>query len=371
MVLNLKQLTYIKTNTLEWEEVPEPRITSESEALVRPFLVARCDLDAIFLQNKLYRKYSAGKLLGLVDPTIKDYMREPFLKGPFPFGHECIAEIMELGKEVENFKVGQRVVIPFQISCGECPICSSGLTSQCQETGSFNMYSGIGNHISNGGTLSDLLKVPFAQRMLIPIPEGLNLEGIASASDNLPDAWSRVAPHLINHPDKKVLIIGGSAKSIGLYAAGFAAKMTTNHVDYVDLSEERVGIANKLGANGIRKRHHEHEGEYDLIVNASSSTKVIGLAIKWLKPGGVLSSANVYTNKKIGVPFFQLYAKNLTIKTGLANAMADIPQMLDFIKANAMRPELVTTFVGEWEKADKGLLKNTTKVVIKREPIHP
>jgi len=221
----MKQLTYIKARTLRWEEVPEPKITSENEAIVRPFLVARCDLDALFLHNNLFKKYLAGKVLGLIDKKIPDYMREPIFKGPFPFGHECIAEVIELGQDVQGFHIGQRVVIPFQISCGVCPICSTGLTSQCQETGSWNMYSGIGKHISNGGTMSDLLKVPFAQKMLIPIPEGLDLEGLASASDNLPDAWSRVAPHLLNKPNKRVLIVGGSAKSIGLYAAGFACRV--------------------------------------------------------------------------------------------------------------------------------------------------
>lgn len=110
---------------------------------------------------------------------------------------------MALGKDLKNFTIGQKVVIPFQISCGECPVCSTGLTSQCEVTGSFEMYSGIGKHVSNGGTMSDLLKVPYAQKMLIPIPDGLNLEGLASASDNLPDAWSRVAPHLLNERRKK------------------------------------------------------------------------------------------------------------------------------------------------------------------------
>ena len=365
----MKQLTYIKTRSLQWEDVSEPKIASDNEALVRPFLVARCDLDAAFLQNNLYRRYMAGKFLGLVDNTIEDYMRMPFLKGPFPIGHECIAEIVELGKNVKGFSVGQYVIIPFQISCGECPICMSGLTSQCEETDDFDMYSGIGKHISNGGAMSDLLKVPFAQKMLVPIPEGLDLEGLASASDNLPDAWSRVAPHLLNQPGKKVLIIGGAAKSIGLYAAGFAAKMQVDQLDYIDLSDERVDIANKLGANGIRTSHSDHEGQYDLIVNASSSKKVFELGIQWLRPGGVFSSANVYFDKKIGVPFFQLYAKNLTIKTGLANSMADIPNMLTFIKDNNMKPEIVTTYVGHWDDAEKGLLKNTTKVIIKRNPI--
>lgn len=365
----MKQLTFIKTKTLKWEDVPEPKIELDTDALVRPFLVARCDLDAAFLNNNIFRKYNIGKLFGLVDKTATEFTRNDIFKGPFPFGHECIAEIVELGKDVKHFKVGQKVIIPFQISCGVCPICDSGLTSQCEVSGSFNMYSGIGKHLSNGGTMSDILKVPYANKMLIPIPNGMNLEGLASASDNLPDAWSRVAPYLLNHPNKKVLILGGSAKSIGLYATAFAVRMTNKQVDYLDLSSERIEIANKLGANGIQKDILLHSGNYDLIVNCTNSTKAIKLAIKWLNPGGVLTSANIYFNNKVGVPFFQLYAKNIKLVTGLANPMADIPEMLSFIKDNKIQPEIVTTHIGKWENAASDLLKRTTKVIIQRNPI--
>ena len=364
----MKQLTYIKKKRLVWEEVPEPKI-EENDALVRPFIVARCDLDAAFLFRDIYKFVSIGKFLGQLDEKVGTIVRPNLFKGPFPFGHECIAEIVDLGSRVKNFRIGQKVVVPFQISCGECPICSSGLTSQCEKTGSFNMYSGIGKHVSNGGTMSELLKVPYANSMLIPIPEDLNLEGLGSASDNLPDAWSRVAPHLLNKPNKRTLIIGGSAKSVGLYAAAFAVKMDCKQVDYVDTSEERIKIADKLGANGLNKKFEEHDEQYDLIVNASSATKAIRYGMYHLKPGGVLSSAMIFLNKKVSIPYFQMYAKNLTLKTGLANPMHDIPEMLNFIKEHSIQPELVTTLTGNWENADKDLLKKTTKVIIKRNPI--
>ncbi len=364
----MKQLTYIKTNTLNWESVVEPSIELPTDALVRPFIAARCDLDAAFLHTNVFERYTIGRFLGLTDKSIPDFVRKDLFKGPFPFGHECIAEILALGRDIRGFRIGQKVVIPFQISCGECDVCNSGLTSQCEVTSSFNMFSGIGKHIDKGGTFSDVLKIPFAQNMLIPIPEEINLDGLGSASDNLPDAWSRVAPFLLNDPGRKVLVIGGSANSIGLYAAYFAQAMQAE-VDYIDLSEERIKIAYKIGINAIQKDFKIHEGKYDLVVNASNSTKAVKLGIKWLRPGGVLSSANIYFNKSVGVPFFQLYAKNIKLVTGLANPMKDIPAMLDFIKKTGMKPELITTHIGSWEDADKDLLIRTTKVILKREPI--
>ena len=166
----MKQLTYLKPNLLKWEEVPEPILTKENDASVSPFLVARCDIDAAFLRSDIFKRISIGRFLGLVGTSLSDFARKDFLKGPFPFGHECVAEIVALEKGVRNFKLRQKVIIPFQISCGVCPICESGLSSPCQETGSFNMYSGIGKHVSQGGTLSDILKVPYANKMLIPAP---------------------------------------------------------------------------------------------------------------------------------------------------------------------------------------------------------
>ena len=64
-----------------------------------------------------------------------------------------------------------------------------------------------------------------------------------------------------------------------------------------------------------------------------------------------------------------MYAKNLTLKTGLANPMADIPQMLQFIREHKVDPSLVSTHIGDWENASQDLLKKTTKVMIKRSPI--
>lgn len=365
----MKQLTYIKAKQLIWEEKVEPQIILSDDALVRPFIVARCDLDAAFLFRNAYKYVSVGRLFGQLDKKIGKIVRPDLFRGPFPFGHECVAEIVELGKDIKNFRIGQKVIIPFQISCGVCPICSSGLTSQCEKTGSFNMFSGIGKHVSNGGTMSDILKIPFANKMLIPIPEGLNIEGLGSASDNLPDAWSRVAPFLLNKPNQKVLIIGGTAKSVGLYASAFAVKMHAKQVDYIDTSKERIDIARKIGANVTHKNFQEHSESYDLIVNASSLTKAIDYGMNHLKPGGILSSAMIYLNKKINIPYFQMYAKNLTLKTGLANPMSDIPQMLNFINENNIQPEIVTTHLGNWENAATDLLKQTTKVIIKRNPI--
>ena len=98
----MRQLTCSAPNTIEWQDVPAPRLQGDGEALVRPLAVARCDID-LFLTSGLF-------------PS----------RGPFALGHECVAEILELGDAVRGLEVGQRVVVAFQVSCGTCGSCAAG-----------------------------------------------------------------------------------------------------------------------------------------------------------------------------------------------------------------------------------------------------
>lgn len=285
-------------------------------------------------------------------------------------GHECIAEVMETGEDVRGFSRGDKVVIPFQVSCGTCPVCSSGLTSQCETYGQFDFYSGIGKHTIRGGMLSEVVLVPNAQHMLIPAPPSLDPLNIASASDNLPDAWSRVAPELLDKPGKDVLVIGGSTRSIALYCVAFAVAMETARVDYLDRNPERRKIASSLGGNVISSDLANVDRQYDLVVNGTNHPSAVAKSIRCLKPGGVCTSMNIHFNKSIAVPFFQLYAKNLTLKSGMANPMADIPSMLSFVENRQVNIGAVNTRIASWDQAPNALIENTTKVIIHRNPIY-
>ena len=104
-----------------------------------------------------------------------------------------------------------------------------------------------------GGMMSDLVRVPYADAMLVPVPVGVNPVSLASASDNIPDAWRTVAPLLsAKKPEAPVLVVGGAAPSIGLYAASIAVVLGSAQVDYVDCDPGRLAIAQSLGANPIQ-----------------------------------------------------------------------------------------------------------------------
>lgn len=95
-----------------------------------------------------------------------------------------------------QFRRAERVVVPFQISCGQCGPCLAGHTSNCVTVPRASTY-GFGPQVQRyGGVSADVVLVPFADHMLVPVPEGLSPVAVASVSDSIPDAWRAVAPGL-------------------------------------------------------------------------------------------------------------------------------------------------------------------------------
>jgi alcohol dehydrogenase len=92
---------------------------------------------------------------------------------------------------VSAFKRGDKVIVPWAISCGGCFNCKSGLTSKCSDAGDTYLSAyGFGQSMGPwGGMVSDLVRVPFADAMLVPVPEDIDPVSLASASDNIPDGW--------------------------------------------------------------------------------------------------------------------------------------------------------------------------------------
>src|SRR3954470_4692651 len=170
----MRSLVYAGPRDLQWRDRPEPRIAGDGAALVRPVAVATCDLDALFV---------AGA--------------SPF-PAPFTLGHEGVAEVLAVGDGVTTVTPGDRVVVPFQISCGTCAGCAAGRTGNCETVAMAQTYGfGFGPEQTRwGGFLADAVHVPFADAMLVPVPDVLAPELAAGASDNITDAYRAVAPAL-------------------------------------------------------------------------------------------------------------------------------------------------------------------------------
>jgi len=222
-------LTFVKKGYLEWREVPAPRLLAASDAIVRPIVASRCDGDAVFLFHDFSTALAAGAALHVIDPGVTSLGARPF-RGPFPYGHECIAEVVEVGESVTTVRPGDVAIVPWAISCGACVSCQRGRTSHCDHRKTPVAAYGFGDPAGGwGGAVSDLLRVPHADAMLVAVPAGIDPVHVASASDNIPDAYRTVAPHLHATPNASVLVVGGSARSIGLYAAAIACAMGASH----------------------------------------------------------------------------------------------------------------------------------------------
>ena len=338
----MRQLTLVEPNTLEWQEVPEPRLNGPNEALVRPIAVARCDVDLPMLRGQTPARV------------------------PIAMGHEFVAEIVELGDQAAGQR-GQRVIVPFQISCGECAPCRRGITNSCASVPPRSQY-GFGEYGGNwGGALSDIVRVPFAQHMLVPVPEGVDPSAIAS-TDNLPDAWRTVGPYLQESPEAAVLIVGGGALSIGLYAAAIACALGSSQVDYIDTDAERLELAKAVGANALEGPPPRSLGPYPITVDASADPVGLACALRSVEPGGVCTSVGIYFSEGTPVPLLEMYTTGVTFKTGRVNARADIQHVLDLVHSERLHPQRLTTKVVAWDDAAAAWGEPATKVVALREP---
>jgi alcohol dehydrogenase-like protein len=180
----MRELVFIRSGRLQWRERDPPSLAAPTDAIVRPILAGRCDGDTLPIHRPVSRALQVGIAARLVDPVVGCICgRMPFA-GPFPIGHECVAEIIEVGTEVHDVRAGQRVIVPWAVSCGTCAMCRRGLTSKCTTTttdGQLLAAYGFGNGTGGwGGMVSDQLSVPSADHMLVPVPRDVPTERVAA-----------------------------------------------------------------------------------------------------------------------------------------------------------------------------------------------
>lgn len=341
----MRQLTFVSPGRLEWHDVPAPRVGADTDAVVRPLTVARCDLDL----------YIA---LGVVR-----------YRGPFAFGHETIAEVVEAGPAVP-LAPGARVAVPFQLSCGRCATCRRGLTNSC-EAYPFGAAYGLKptSGTEFGGALSDLLHVPFADHMLLPLPDGVDPVAAASAPDNVADGWRAVGPHLRERPGASALVIGGLAQSVGLYAAGCAVALGAGRVLYLDDHPDRRTRAAALGATAeplALGDGRTPDAQFDLVVEAAGDADALGFAVRSTAPNGVLTSVSIHLGETTPVPLTRAYYKGLTFHTGRVHSRAALPAVLDCLAAGTLHPEHVTHRVASFDDAPDAMTDPGPKVVFVR-----
>jgi alcohol dehydrogenase len=219
-----------------------------------------------------------------------------------------------------------------------------------------------------GGAFSDFVRVPFAEAMLMPVPEGIAPATIASASDNLSDAWRAVGPYLEETPGAAVLIMGGAMSgSIGLYAVAIAQALQASRIDYVDSDLHRLELAQQLGANPLEIKDNlpKRFGAYPITVDSSANPEGLVSVLRSTEPGGICTSTAIYF-KPVALPLLEMYTIGVTFKTNRVHSRATTPKILELVKSGRLHPELITSDSANWQDAGEALLNYRTKLVVSR-----
>lgn len=340
----MQQLTYEDSGTYAWRDAPDPEITAPEQALVRPLAVACCDLDVAVVQGRL--PMPAGHAVG----------------------HEGIAEVVAVGTGVQSVAVGDRVIVPFQIHCGHCRACARGVTGSCAALPLMAMY-GMAPlaGLDGGGFMADLVKVPYADAMLVAVPTDADLAAIASMSDNIPDGWRAVGRYrdelaALDAADRRVLVVG--RQSIGLYAVAAATALGA-HVDYVDTDRHRLAAAEKLGAVVHDRDKPDKTWEpYPVTVHTSGEPALLAASLRLTWPDGVCTDTGIYPQDSVEMPLLPMYTRGVRFVTGRVNARPVIPQALELLAGQDLSP--VVHRVVEWADAPAVWPRMTGKTVYTR-----
>ena len=340
----MKQMVFVEAGRLEWQDAPDPE-PGPGQAVVRPLAVSRCDLDIAMAAFGIF-------------------------PGPFPVGHEVAAEVVAVGAGVRRVAPGQRVAVPFQVSCGVCDPCRERHYAACgpnqaRAGAAFGFGDAGGGH---GGGLADLLLVPDADHMVWPAPESISDVALATTTDNLIDAYRTVVDGLGERPGADVLIVGGDAPSISLYAILCAAALGAGRIRYADSDAERLAVASDLGAE-VTDLGGEFPRRLDrapIVVAGSLQLEGLHCAIRSTEAYGRVTSVAIHFGAGMPLPLLEMYTRGITFHTSRADSRRYLPEVLDLVAAGRIDPLAVPTTVVEWDRALDHWMQPALKLVVSR-----
>ncbi len=333
----MRALTAAPGARLRWREVAIPASPGPRGAIVHPIAVSTCDIDCPLV-------------LGSTQLAL-----------PLHLGHECVAEVLSIGEEVATVKPGDRVVVPFQISCGACAPCRAGHPGSCLGVPPLSAY-GMGLATGHfGGAFSEQLAVPYADAMLVALPEGVDPVAAASVSDNICDAYRHIAPHLPAlleaDPDAEVLIIAALSQplfsgSVALYTGLIARAFGARNVNLVDSRPHIRAHAERLGLQALRPRELRRRPPAPLVVHISADP--LAAALAHTAPDGVCTSSGGL-HRDARIPLLKMYVRRATLHVGIPHARALIPEVLELMAQGRLRPEAVITAEAPLDQAPAAL----------------
>lgn len=292
------------------------------------------------------------------------------------FGHEFTGVVEQIGGEVQNLKVGDRVLVPFNIACGSCPFCKQDLFGNCHESnpqatavGGIFGYS----HTAGGydGGQAEYVRVPYADVGPVKIPEWMDLDDAVLLTDVVPTGYQAAEMAGIKKGDTVVVFGAGP---IGIMAAKCSWLFGAGRVIVIDQLEYRLDFAKKysqcevynfrsmkdpvlfikkltsigadvcidaVGCEAAGNTFHTITGRKTMI-QAGSAT-ALEWAINSVKKGGIVSIVGVYGPTANLVPIGNVLNKGLTIRANQASVKRLLPRLIEHVKNGIIKPsELIT-----------------------------
>ena len=360
----MKALCWQGKHDIRYETVPDPQIEEPRDAIIKMTCCAICGSDL-----HLFDGFMPGMEKGDV------------------MGHEFMGEVVEVGRDNRKLKVGDRVVVPFTICCGECEQCRLGNFSVCERTNrNKEVAAKVFGHTTAGlfgythltggyaGGQAEYIRVPYADVAPVKIPDGLTDEQVLFLGDIFPTGWQAAVQCAI--PPTDTVAIWG-AGPVGQFSARSALLLGAKEVVVIDRLPDRLSMAKACGAltinfekESVVERLNEltggkgpqkcidavgmesHVGStidtfYDrakqAVMAESDRPHVLREMIYVCRPAGVLSIPGVYGGLVDKIPFGALMNKGLTVKTGQTHVNRWTDDLLARIQKGQIDPSFVIT----------------------------
>ncbi|MPZ94904.1 MAG: alcohol dehydrogenase catalytic domain-containing protein [Propionibacteriales bacterium] len=354
----MKALTYHGRRDVRVDDVPDPRIERPTDAIIKVTSSAICGSDL-----HLY------EVLG------------PFLKAGDILGHEPMGIVQEVGADVSHIKPGDRVVIPFNISCGSCWMCTRGLFAQCEATQ--NRETGKGASLfgytelygSVPGGQAEFLRVPQAHFGPIKIPEEQPDERFLFLSDILPTAWQAVkyadlpadgtlavlgagpvgqfCARIGRHLGARVIVVDSVPERLEMARRHGAETLDSTEVD--DVAETLIEMNEGRGPDGVidavgMEAHDSPAGKAahavvaalpDAVANpladkiALDRMGALRTAIKCVRRGGTVSVSGVYGGEVDPMPMMEMFDRGITMRMGQCHVKRWIDDLMPLVQDDA------------------------------------
>ena len=342
----MRQLTFVESRRIEWQDVPDAVPLGPAGAIVRPLAVARCDLDLPMATAGLF-------------------------PGPFAVGHETVAEVVAVGDQVGVRKPGERVLVPFQVSCGACTSCRDLRFGGCKTfRGRIGAAFGFGEAGGGfGGAVADLLAVPAADHLLVPAPVNVSVTALATLPDNVVDGYRAVGPPLHERPGAEVLVVGGMAKSVTLYAVAVALAAGARRVRYVDNDPPSLAAAAALGADVMEHHGRPWPRRFDralITVDGTGDPEGLATVLRSTEDYGYCTSVAIYFAPYTPVPLLEMYRRGVTFHVSRADSRRFLPDVIGLVATERLNPLAIPTTVVPWDQAPRAWLEPATKLVLVR-----